>query len=381
MGITRFVDNRNVAHEWVPIRSGETCPICGSKKGRCARFVNVETNIVEMIRCKNAESSHPSNGWYLHFMNNSSESTAIKVDLKEYKSREIKDEDIVLWDKVYRSLKKAMKKLKGHYLYPDHRQNLLDRGLNDQEIENMGFFSVPNDEKIVYDGYTCKLTTAIVKELAKEFAEQDLLKVPGFKLGKSNGKTYVYMKNKIYDMKNKEYKTIDGFFIPYYSKGLLAGMQYRLSNTVLDENDKVIRYRWYASKDVSCGSPIDYYIPMEVSYNDIILVTEGALKAKYAASKMKMRSLGEAGVSNYRNLIKNLQMIEKSENKKYKILLALDADKYSNEEVIKAEIKTVTLLKSLGYQVTIIEWNPEEGKGIDDKIKNNGLKGFRYLPI
>ena len=77
-----------------------------------------------------------------------------------------------------------------------------------------------------------------------------------------------------------------------------------------------------------------------------------------------------------------MQKIEKIEGKKYKVLLALDMDKYTNDDVISAEIRTVTLLKSLGYSVTILEWNySEETKGIDDKILNSGLSGFRYINI
>ena len=50
--------------------------------------------------------------------------------------------------------------------------------------------------------------------------------------------------------------------------------------------------------------------------------------------------------------------------------------------LFSAEIRTVTLLKSLGYSVTILEWNySEKTKGIDDKILNSGLSGFRYINI
>ena len=155
-----------------------------------------------------------------------------------------------------------------------------------------------------------------------------------------------------------------------------------MTKPLLDEKKKAMRYLWYSSKTVTCGSPIDYYIPDEISLDDVILITEGGIKAKYAASKLKVRSLAEAGVGNYRSLVKNLQKIEKIEGKKYKVLLALDMDKYTNDDVISSEIRTVTLLKSLGYSVTILEWNySEKTKGIDDKILNSGLSGFRYINI
>ena len=142
-----------------------------------------------------------------------------------------------------------------------------------------------------------------------------------------------------------------------------------------------MRYLWYSSKNISCGSPIDYFTPKELSDDNVILITEGAIKAKYAASRLKIRALAEAGVGNYRRLIYVLQKIEELENKRYRILLALDMDKYTNKDVINAEIKTISILLSLGYSVTLLEWNVLEGKGIDDKIKNFGIKDFRYISI
>ncbi|WP_322019985.1 hypothetical protein [Clostridium butyricum] len=77
----------------------------------------------------------------------------------------------------------------------------------------------------------------------------------------------------------------------------------------------------------TCGSPIDFHIPKKLNITDSILITEGGLKAKIASEIIGIKSLAEAGVSNYRRLIKELQLIEEHENKRYKVLLALDMDK------------------------------------------------------
>lgn len=379
MGIQAYNDTL-----WVPIRSRETCPICGSRKGRCSMLLDNKDGSVIMYRCKYAESSRPSNGWYLHLVKEiKSNNIVTKVKINEYKQTSISEEDLILWDKVYRKLRETFKNLTGSYLYDNHKKNLLDRGYTEQEILRIGFFSVPGNEKIFYNGYSCSLRTAIIKELEKSFSQSDLVKVPGFYKGTYKDKDYVTFKNKIFNNEKKETETLDAYFIPYCNPAnLLVGLQYRLTKPLLDEKKKAMRYLWYSSKTVTCGSPIDYYIPDEISLDDVILITEGGIKAKYAASKLKVRSLAEAGVGNYRSLVKNLQKIEKIEGKKYKVLLALDMDKYTNDDVISAEIRTVTLLKSLGYSVTILEWNySEETKGIDDKILNSGLSGFRYINI
>lgn len=381
MGYTQYGDC-----EFIPIRSSEVCPICGSRKGRCSRYVKKDTGDVVFYRCKYKESDRPSNGWYLHLVNEMDNSMKNKVPtvlkLEDYKQTTITEDDLLLWDKVYRKFRTIFYQFNGSYLYKEHMENLLNRGFSEVEIRNMGFFSVPRNVKVKYDGYTCKLSTAIVNELLKSFKAEDLLKVPGFSKITVKDSDYVIFKNNMYNREKGVFEDIDAYFIPYYNyKNQLSAMQYRLMKAIYDEKGKKMRYLWYSSKDVSCGSPIDYYIPMQIDIDDVLLVTEGAIKAKYAASKLKVRSLGEAGVGNYRNLTRNIQEIEKLEGKKYKILLALDMDKYSNDDVIKAEISTVALLKSLGYSITILEWNEEDGKGIDDKINSSSTKGFRYLNI
>lgn len=379
MGLTHYGD-----YSFVPIRSSQICPICGSKKGRCSMFIKTSTEEVIYYKCKYQPSNHEtSDGWYKHYVKEtSSYNIPKKIKLEEYKQTSISEEDLILWDKVYRKFREIFYKLNGSYLYEHHLENLLSRGFSEKEIINIGFFSIPKNQKVFYDGYSCKLSTAIVNELQKTFKAEELLRVPGFLKITVNENDYVIFKNTMKNTSTNTYEDIDAYFIPYNNhKGQLSAMQYRLMKPIYDEKGKKMRYLWYSSKEVSCGSPIDYYIPMEVDIKDVLLVSEGAIKTKFAASRLKIRSVAEAGVGNYRNCIKTIQEIEKKENKKYKILLALDMDKYSNKDVIKAEISTISLLKSLGYSVTILEWNEKDGKGIDDKILNTGLEGFRYFSI
>ena len=51
--------------KFVPIRSGEVCPVCGSKKGRCSAFYENDGELA-FYRCKYKESHRSSNGWYIH---------------------------------------------------------------------------------------------------------------------------------------------------------------------------------------------------------------------------------------------------------------------------------------------------------------------------
>lgn len=379
---------RNTDTEWVSIRSSETCPICGSRKGRCGMLVEKSTGNVVLYRCKENTAGKPDGrGWYIHRVSDFNTGSKEKIipttiNISDYKPREFKEEDLKLWNEVYNTMRNLMFKFNGYYLYSNHMKNLLDRGFSEKEIEHLKFFSIPKNDKIQYNGFQCSLKTAIINELKKKFKDEDLLNVPGFSLISAKSKSFVTFNNTMYNKEKNAYEYLDGYFIPYFNEnGLLVGMQYRLTVPRIDDKGKPMRYLWYSSKNVTCGSPIDYYVPSDIAIEDVILVSEGGIKTKYAATKLRVRSLAEAGVGNYRHLIKVLQNVEKIEGKKFRVLLALDMDKYSNSDVLSAEIKTVALLKSCGYEVTILEWNDAEGKGIDDKILKTGFKDFRYLSL
>lgn len=368
---------------WYPIKSGNICPVCGSKKGRCSVMENEEGKIV-LYRCKYKESNRPStDGWYIHLANelNGDASEKFNVNIADYTYEPITDELLSLWDKVYRKFRNIFIQFNGSALYESHKQDLIKRGLNDATINNLGCFSVPKNKKINYGSFDCSLRTVIVNELLKSFKPEILIRVPGFSKVHANGKDFITFKNTLYNKDTQKYEDIDAYFIPYLDyTSRFVGIQYRLMNPIVDDNGKKTRYLWYSTKEVSCGSPINYHIPEKLEVDDVILVTEGALKAKIASELIGIRSLAEAGVSNYRKLIKELQLLEDLENKKYKVLLALDMDKYSNKDVLTSEINTVAMLKGLGYSVTILEWGINEGKGIDDKLKVS-KRGFRFLTV
>lgn len=370
MGITRYADG-SYFH---PIRSGQACPVCGSKKGRCSVFVNSEGEAI-FYKCKYSPSDRVANdGWYMHLEKDVKTNSKV-VYLPNVKEVPITLENLKLRDKVYRRFRELTKKYLGSYLLDEDMKNLTDRGLNEMQIIKMGFFSVPSISKEVYSdngNFKIKMQTAISNALFDEFGGE-LLKVPGFIKRKGrNGSEYISFKSCFKEPKTDKFKTIRGYFIPYYNiDGLLVGLQYRLTEKVIDDKCKEIRYFWYSSSNSRSGSPMDFYIPSELKRQDILLVTEGAIKGKIASEKLGFQGVFEAGVANYNNLIKNIQLLEIKNNCKYHIILALDMDKTENPDVIRAENKTVSLLKGTGHQVALAEWNGKKAKGIDDAIIYN----------
>lgn len=296
--------------------------------------------------------------------------TLYKEDRKDLLKRFMTPKDVA-------ALKKAdlweedLKNIKQNNLNNQQKTLLSQRAEWEKILNFMGYFSVPSIEKtIAYSGYKCKLQTAISKELHKKFGDK-LLAVPGFMKSKDKkGNEFITFK----------YYKIQGYFIPYHSiEGKILGFQYRLTEARYDAKGKLIRYLWYSSEQASSGSPIDFFCPIELLRDDVILVTEGATKGKVAASKMKIQGLFEAGVGNYKNLIKALDELEQRTGKQYKIILALDMDKYTNVDseghypVLEAEMKTIELLKVRGNSVHIAEWDGKISKGIDDAL-SIGLK-------
>lgn len=61
------------------------------------------------------------------------------------------------------------------------------------------------------------------------------------------------------------------------------------------------------------------------------------------------------------------------------IYLAFDADLVENEKVRAALIAFATELKKEGYNVTIVAWNPTQGKGLDESMQNGYTPVFQRL--
>lgn len=384
---------------FVPIRSGDVCPICGQKDGRCSEFyLNHE---LLFIACKHESSMDPMPnlpGWYKHYVNCRSGSyynfsNRQNKSIKNIKTRKITKEIINLRHKVYEDLRNLVRDHIDGGLYEEDKADLIRRGLTDKEIWDMGFFSVPKSSHRVFsdDGdYKMQLSTYISKKLYEKYGDE-LLRVAGFMRIKGNGNfdDYITFKTKMRNPKTKKLEDIRGYFIPYNNiQNQLVGMQYRLSVPLKDDKEKLIRYFWFSSYNASSGSPIDYIEPSKIRRGDILLVGEGALKMKIACERMNFRGMAEAGVTNYRNLVKNIEILEKRENKKFNIILALDMDKYENVNIINnkefypildAEEKTIELLKSTGHKVAIAEWDRNKGKGIDDALQDGAEISYRLV--
>lgn len=388
MGVTLYEHGK-----YVPVRSGVSCPVCGMRDGRCSIFYYKDE--AEHVSCKYVVSDEPSNlpGWYIHRIGNNP--TKFKNIEKKYisdiKSYIIDKETKELRHQVYTDLKSIISSYIPSGLYKEDKADLTRRGLSEGQIEKLGCFSVPKSTHRVpsdNSSYDMQLVTYISQKLYETYGD-DLLKVPGFQKFTGNNGDYITLKTKIKDQKTGNLVDIRGYFIPYVSyKNQISGMQYRLSEAVLDNKGKPIRYFWLSSFQASSGSPIDYIKPTDVVKEDILIVGEGALKMKIACHKLNLNGMAQAGVTNYNNLITDLQMLEIRTRKKYDVVVAYDMDKYEIFQIVggekifqvlEAEMKLIELLKLTGHSVAVAEWDIKLGKGIDDALINGAKITYKRV--
>ncbi|WP_013320987.1 VapE domain-containing protein [Gloeothece verrucosa] len=112
-----------------------------------------------------------------------------------------------------------------------------------------------------------------------------------------------------------------------------------------------------------------------------LIITEGAKKTALLLS-LGYPSIALPGVnSGYRNedgIKKLISQIELLTNERDEIIFCFDQDsKFKTRQRVRDAIKTYhKLLKNKKSRVSIISWNPEDGKGVDDFVAANGEQAF-----
>lgn len=109
----------------------------------------------------------------------------------------------------------------------------------------------------------------------------------------------------------------------------------------------------------------------------VVYITEGEKKAIVANEILGVTTISVPGVSTFGKLFENPDGYQESimgdlTAKGMRLaVIAYDADKAENDNVLKSEFKAVKALLKSGVKVGIASWNPRWGKGLDDIL----LKG------
>lgn len=94
-----------------------------------------------------------------------------------------------------------------------------------------------------------------------------------------------------------------------------------------------------------------------------IRLSEGELKSDIATVRSAILTISIPGVAMWRKALPVLQSLQASQ-----VLLAFDADWRTNPHVAQSLGQVAIALVKDGYEVQVEDWEPTQGKGIDDLL-------------
>lgn len=229
-------------------------------------------------------------------------------------------------DRVYRTFLSVLS------LDAAHREDLLRRGLDESAIFLRGYKSVPQDAPLRW-----KATRFLLQQ------HKTLEGVPGFY--ERTGKKGPYW----------DFLSPKGYFIPSRNHQ----EQVQALKVRLDAGG----YVWFSSegypKGASSGSPPHY-----TGGKGKVCVTEGPLKADVANHLTGgLPFVGTGGVHAVKEVPDLLKALGASN-----VLVAFDADQFTNQNVRRALQEFLQELKKRGFQARSLSWPRSLGKGIDDVL-------------
>lgn len=228
-------------------------------------------------------------------------------------------------DRVYRTLLGILN------LDAEHKSDLLRRGLDESVIFKRGYRSVPQDPPLRW-----KAARFLLQRCGS------LEGVPGFYL--REGKKGPYW----------DFLSPKGYFIPVRDhQGKIQALKIRLDSG---------GYVWFSSEGrpggSSSGSPLHY-----TGGKGKVCVTEGPLKADVAHHLSGLPFVGAGGVHATKDVPELLKLLGASD-----VLVAFDADQFTNQNVRRALQDFLQELKRCGFRAQSLSWPRNLGKGIDDVL-------------
>ena len=219
-------------------------------------------------------------------------------------------------------------------LASDHKKNLLDRGLTEEDIVRLGYKTTP------FLG-----TTSLARQLQSDGLY--LAGVPGFYRTETGDWTFV-----------KEQR---GILVPVRdNNGMIQGLQIRLDNT------KKRKFRWVSSVDRKDGCKSEGWTHLAGKITPQILLTEGPMKADIINALFGLTVLAVPGVNSLTKLKTALEDLQKRGVRK--VQTAFDMDFLTNINVQYGFNNLLSLLDGMGFRFGTYVWDPRY-KGLDDYIQ------------
>ena len=295
---------------------GKDCPRCGEENDKCGMF---EDAGFVMCRTDMGDSVEPridANGW-------------------EYWPYQIGEGD--QFHEIYRVFCDALS------LSIDDKQAMLLRGLTEEVIAK-------NEYKTISHRSGADGLNALISMMDSKYTLTD---VPGF-----------YLKDGIRDIHAQYKQTL----IPVRN---FAGRitQFVLRNNSVGDSKKRSKYIMFSSDGKDEGGKAGQQIHFPLGHENCsheVRITEGILKADTTVALGNIYCIGLHGLSS-KGLLPAIEMLGVS-----KIRLCLDIDWQENKHVLNGLRRIYSTISNAGFEVVVEEWNPSDGKGIDDVLLRKG---------
>ena len=218
-------------------------------------------------------------------------------------------------------------------LASDHRENLLSRGLTDEQIRTFGYKTMP----VV--GFS-----ALAKQLQAE--GYYLGGVPGFYHTKEGAWTFVQERR--------------GILIPARDQdGKIQGLQIRLDKI------KKGKFRWISSIGKQDGCKAEGWTHMIGNPKPTVLLTEGPLKADVIHYITGQSVIAVPGVNSLKHLKETLEYLQSQGTTK--VMTCFDMDYLKNPHVRDGYYNLANILAEVGIEYGTYLWDPQF-KGLDDYV-------------
>jgi len=218
-------------------------------------------------------------------------------------------------------------------LAADHKENLLNRGLTEDDIARLGYKSTPVIGM-----------SAIAAQLQSEGLY--LAGVPGFYRTESGPWTFIHEKR--------------GILVPVRDRyGRIQGLQIRRDNVTRR------KFRWVSSTERPDGCRAEGWVHLAGPAQSRIILTEGPMKADVIHALTGRTVLAVPGVNALTQLEAALTDL-RSEGLE-EIKTAFDMDFVTNQHVQSGYDSLLALLGNMGFQFGTYLWDPRY-KGLDDYI-------------
>ena len=283
-----------------------------------------------------------------------------------------------------------------------HKNYLNNRGISDEEIKEAGYFTLFKNKSIQENAINSESFKRELNKVMKNagYAVNSLesVRVPG-----------VYLENGKFKLTNQE-----GLIIPIRDvNGKIQALQMR--RDVVRDGES--RYSWITSASqqlgATPGTPIDVYVPKDISGHTSLVLSEGHFKIRRIAKDQPVPAFSFQGIQNIQELDKNLEELYKySLENNFRVDTArifYDMDMYKNLNVYNAMLKLIDKLteeskikdrmfnfyvdKDSGKPVSVIRdlknfeskyeikknitvqfWDPRIAKGVDDFFDAGGQR-------